>query len=75
MEYIKDIHKLIGKQIPVTEAHPYPMNAAAIVHRQELNKQIAQNGQKAASSQRHPRSSGHRDGKRRFGGNKSRGKR
>ncbi len=28
--YIKDIHKLIGKQIPVNEEHPYPMSAAAL---------------------------------------------
>ncbi len=75
MDFIKDIHKLIGKQIPVTEAHPYPMNAAAIVRKQELTKQIGQNGQRPASSQRHGGGSGHRDGKRRFGGNKSRGNR
>jgi ATP-dependent RNA helicase RhlE len=24
--YLKDIHKLIAKEIPVNEAHPYPMN-------------------------------------------------
>ena len=75
MEYIRDIHKLIGKSIPVTEEHPYPMNAAAIVRKQELTKQIGQNGQRPASSQRHGGTPGHRDGKRRFGGNKSRGNR
>jgi len=75
MEFIKDIHKLIGKSIPVTEAHPYPMNAAAIVRKQELTKQIAQNGQRPASSQRSGGGSGHRDGKKRFGGNRSRGSR
>ena len=26
-EYLRDIHKLIGKQIPVVEDHPYPMSA------------------------------------------------
>ena len=75
MEYIRDIHKLIGKQIPVTETHPYPMNAAAIAHKQGIAKQMAQNGQRPASSQRNKGTSGHRDGKRRFGGNKSRGNR
>ncbi|MFD0749845.1 DEAD/DEAH box helicase [Mucilaginibacter calamicampi] len=30
--YIKDIHKLIGKQIPVNEDHPYPMSAKAIAN-------------------------------------------
>jgi ATP-dependent RNA helicase RhlE len=68
IEYIRDIHKLIGKQIPVTEAHPYPMSPSFVAKKMEP---AAKNG----SSQRHPRSSGHRDGKRRFGGNKSRGKR
>jgi len=28
--YINDIHKLIGKQIPVNEDQPYPMSAKAI---------------------------------------------
>lgn len=75
MEYIRDIHKLIGKSIPVTETHPYPMNAAAIEHKQAIAKQMAQHGQKPASSQRNKGGSGHRDGKRRFGGNRNRGKR
>jgi ATP-dependent RNA helicase RhlE len=75
MEYVKDIHKLIGKSIPVTESHPYPMNAEAIVHKQQLAKQMAQHGQKPASSQRNNGGAGHKDGKRRFGGNRSRGKR
>ena len=26
VEFLKDIHKLIGKQIPVEEGHPYPMS-------------------------------------------------
>jgi ATP-dependent RNA helicase RhlE len=30
LEFIKDIHKLIAKQIPVNEAHPYPMSPKAI---------------------------------------------
>jgi len=73
MEYIRDIHKLIGKSIPITEAHPYPMNASAIERNQAIAKQIAQNGQRPVSSQRNKGGAGHRDGKRRFGGNKSRG--
>lgn len=28
--YIKDIHKLIGKEIPLNEAHPYPMSPKSI---------------------------------------------
>ncbi|HWZ14998.1 MAG TPA: DEAD/DEAH box helicase [Mucilaginibacter sp.] len=31
IEFLKDIHKLISKQIPVEEAHPYPMNPQSIV--------------------------------------------
>ncbi len=30
--YIKDIHKLIAKQIPVNDAHPYPMSATALAN-------------------------------------------
>ena len=26
IEFLKDIHKLIAKQIPVEEGHPYPMS-------------------------------------------------
>ncbi|MBS1524642.1 MAG: DEAD/DEAH box helicase [Bacteroidetes bacterium] len=67
LPYLKDIHKLIGKTIPVNEAHPYPMNAAAIVQKQEIVKTV--NGQK------HQPSAGHRDGKKRWGRNRSRGNR
>lgn len=59
MPYLKDIHKLIGKTIPVNEAHPYPMNAAAIMHKQEIGKKL--------NEQRHQPSSGHRDGRKRWG--------
>jgi ATP-dependent RNA helicase RhlE len=31
IEFLKDIHKLISKQIPVEEAHPYPMSPQSIV--------------------------------------------
>jgi ATP-dependent RNA helicase RhlE len=31
VEFLQDIHKLIGKQIPVEEAHPYPMSPQSIV--------------------------------------------
>ena len=59
IEYLKDIHKLIAKSIPVNEAHPYPMSPSFVAKKMEP----AKNG----SPQRHPRSSGHRDGKKRFG--------
>jgi ATP-dependent RNA helicase RhlE len=63
IEYLKDIHKLIGKPIPVTEAHPYPMSPALVAKKSEPAKSSG-----GGSNQRHPRSSGHRDGKKRFGG-------
>jgi ATP-dependent RNA helicase RhlE len=66
LEFLKDIHKLIGKSIPVNEAHPYPMSPAAMVRKTEPAK--------ASSGQRHHQSPGHRDGKR-FGGNRSGGHR
>ncbi|GAC1554061.1 MAG: DEAD/DEAH box helicase [Mucilaginibacter sp.] len=31
IEFLKDIHKLISKQIPVEEAHPYPMSPQSII--------------------------------------------
>ena len=31
IEFLRDIHKLIAKQIPVEEAHPYPMSPQSIV--------------------------------------------
>ncbi len=30
LAYLKDIHKLIAKEIPVNEGHPYPMNPATV---------------------------------------------
>jgi len=69
IEYLKDIHKLIGKPIPVTEAHPYPMSPSLIAKKSEPAKSGG------GSNHRHPRSSGHRDGQKRFGGNRSGGNR
>ncbi len=31
IEFLKDIHKLIGKQVPVNDEHPYPMSPQNIV--------------------------------------------
>jgi ATP-dependent RNA helicase RhlE len=65
IEFLKDIHKLISKPIPVNEEHPYPMSPAAFVRKQEPAK--------SGSAQRHQSSPGHRDGNRRWGGNRSGG--
>jgi ATP-dependent RNA helicase RhlE len=64
--YLKDIHKLIGKQIPVNEAHPYPMSPTFVAKQMEP-------GNKTVQAPRQQQSAGHRDGKRRWGRNKSRG--
>jgi len=41
--FLKDIHKLIGKEIPVNEAHPYPMSPKSIA----LGQQPAAKGGKS----------------------------
>ncbi|QJD94950.1 DEAD/DEAH box helicase [Mucilaginibacter robiniae] len=58
-EYLKDIHKLIAKNIPVNEAHPYPLKqlTTAEKHRKELQSKPAQ--------QQHNRSAGGRNNNRR----------
>ena len=38
-EYLKDIHKLIGKSIPVVDDHPYPMGDVLIQPQQPPRKQ------------------------------------
>jgi ATP-dependent RNA helicase RhlE len=48
IEFLKDIHKLISKQIPVEEAHPYPMSPQSIVAKHEEGKKKAP----ASSNQR-----------------------
>jgi len=39
IEFLKDIHKLISKQIPVNEEHPYPMSPQNMVAKAEAAKQ------------------------------------
>jgi ATP-dependent RNA helicase RhlE len=46
IEFLKDIHKLITKQIPVNEAHPYPMSPQSMVAKAEAAKQGGGGGQK-----------------------------
>src|ERR1700749_416807 len=45
IEFLKDIHKLIAKQIPVNEQHPYPMSPQSVVAKHA-------EGQKKSSGQR-----------------------
>lgn len=46
IEFLKDIHKLIAKEIPVEDAHPYPMSPQSIVakHAEGKKKGPAQSG-------------------------------
>jgi ATP-dependent RNA helicase RhlE len=46
VEFLKDIHKLISKQIPVEEGHPYPMSPQSIVakHAAGQNKSAGHSG-------------------------------
>ncbi|KAI9549974.1 putative ATP-dependent R helicase RhlE-like [Daphnia sinensis] len=41
MEYLKDIQKLIGKDIPVVEDQPYHMRGAAYIFSQSTKKKVA----------------------------------
>lgn len=59
--YLKDIHKLIGRAIPVNEAHPYPMSPAFVA------KQMDPSAKHHSAPPRQQHSSGHRDGKKRWG--------
>ncbi|MBK0380556.1 DEAD/DEAH box helicase [Mucilaginibacter segetis] len=61
-QYLKDIHKLIAKEIPVEEGHPYPMKQKSMAekHQELLKKQGGGNKRPNA---------GHRNGKKRFGSN------
>ncbi|RCH56715.1 ATP-dependent helicase [Mucilaginibacter hurinus] len=72
-EYLKDIHKLIGKTIPVNEAHPYPL--PQLTHQERILEKIkkeAHGHHRGGASQSHKSGGG---SNRRFGGNrnKSRG--
>jgi ATP-dependent RNA helicase RhlE len=56
IEFLKDIHKLISKQIPVEEAHPYPMSPQSIVAKH-------QEGAKNGSGNRNGSGSGNSRGR------------
>ncbi|MBS1626091.1 MAG: ATP-dependent helicase, partial [Bacteroidetes bacterium] len=42
VEYLRDINKLIGKQVPIIEAHPYPLSSAGMLPVQVPNRGSAQ---------------------------------
>ncbi len=67
-EFLKDIHKLIAKNIPVNEQHPYPMKQMNTVERVREEMKSAQ-GQHQGKSRNN---SGQRSGKRRYSGGNNR---
>ena len=69
MEYLKDIQKLIGRDIPVIEDQPYHMRAASYIFSQSTKKK-GKPGKKPNSESARGASSG--SPRRRFGGNKRR---
>ncbi len=48
LPFLKDIHKLIAKQIPVNEEHPYPMSPQSMVAKAEAAKSSGGGGRGGA---------------------------
>jgi ATP-dependent RNA helicase RhlE len=65
IDYLRDIHKLIAKEIPVEEAHPYPLNMQAMTEKLMSN---AKNGSAKKSNGSSGRSGGRPGGNRNGGG-------
>jgi len=61
IEFLKDIHKLIAKEIPVEEAHPYPLSPVAIAAGMNAKKGTA-NAKLRKSSPSGRGGGGHRRG-------------
>jgi len=59
IEFLKDIHKLIAKQIPVNEAHPYPMSPQSMVAKAEAAAKSGGGGR--SGGQKRGRSFGSKD--------------
>ncbi|WP_295795621.1 DEAD/DEAH box helicase [Mucilaginibacter sp.] len=70
IEFLKDIHKLISKEIPVEEAHPYPMSPQSIVakHAEGQKKGGGGGGQRGRSFGRADRGRGGSGGNKPAGG-------
>jgi len=61
IEFLKDIHKLIAKEIPVEEAHPYPMSPQSIVAKHAEGKKKGSGGGGSGGGQKRGRSFGRAD--------------
>jgi len=60
IEFLKDIHKLISKEIPVEEGHPYPMSPQSIVAKHAEGKKKG-SGHGGGSGQQRGRNFGRAD--------------
>jgi ATP-dependent RNA helicase RhlE len=67
IDYLRDIHKLIAKEIPVEEAHPYPLNMQTMT---EKLMSKAKNGSAKKSNGSSGRSGGRPGGNRNGGGSR-----
>ena len=52
LPFLKDIHKLIAKQIPVNEEHPYPMSPQSMVAKAEAAKTAGGGGGRGGAPKR-----------------------
>ena len=68
IEFLRDIHKLISKQIPVEEGHPYVMSTAGLASANpQAPKPQGSGGSRSGQGQKRGRGYGRRDNKRRDG--------
>ena len=72
IEFLKDIHKLIAKEIPVNESHPYPMSPQSIVakHAEGASKKGKGGGGGGGRTGAPKRGRGFGSGERKSGGNR-----
>jgi ATP-dependent RNA helicase RhlE len=61
IEFLKDIHKLISKQIPVEEGHPYPMSPQAIMAKHQEGAKKGGGGNRNGSGNTRGRGYGRHD--------------
>jgi len=69
IDYLRDIHKLIAKEIPVEEAHPYPLNMQAMTEKLMSKAKSGAKKSSGSSGRSGGRPSGNRNGGGRPGGN------
>lgn len=70
--YLKDIHKLIAKTVPIIQDHPFPMSEQPKITVSPENKQQHQHRKK--QGQHHQQTPGAKNGKRKWFGRRNQGK-